>query len=122
MNAKSETLLKVEDVLDWTYPIRKKGKNYDFVSFRAKDPVTKQLKEKRFSLKQYKKGVVRDTMAAQMIAKILNRLQQNWNPFVPDMEDRSSTLLSKVIMIIRIRTTKQLTIKADEIRQPSLHL
>ena len=97
MNAKSETLLKVEDVLDWTYPIRKKGKNYDFVSFRAKDPVTKQLKEKRFSLKQYKKGVVRDTMAAQMIAKILNRLQQNWNPFVPDMEDRSSTLLSKVI-------------------------
>lgn len=89
--------LNFEDVLDWTFPRRCQSPSGDFITFKAKDPKTGKLREKRYWLEKFKAGVERDTMAAQMIANLLRNLQQNWNPFVPNLEDRSGTLLSEVV-------------------------
>lgn len=85
-----------EEVLDWTYPVRHFTASDDYVSFQAKDPATGKLRTKKYSLKQFPKGQARDTMASQMISNLLNRLQQQWNPFVPELEDRSGTRLVDV--------------------------
>ena len=97
MNPKSKTSLNFEELLNWTYPRRVTTPSADYVTFKAKDPETGRLKEKRYSLLKWRAGQERETMASQLLVNILNRLQQNWNPFVPDMEDRSSTLLDNVI-------------------------
>ena len=97
MNPKSKTSLNFEELLNWTYPRRVTTPSADYVTFKAKDPETGKLKEKRYSLLKWRAGQERETMASQLLVNILSKLQQNWNPFVPDMEDRSSTLLDEVI-------------------------
>lgn len=99
MNCKNKKALNFEAVLDWTFPTRyiSKDKQYDYIVFSAKDPATGKLRRKKYSLRKWKRGIERDTMASQMIANLLNRLQNKWNPFIPDLEDRSGTLLTEVI-------------------------
>lgn len=84
------------DILDWEYPKRHTSKSDDYISFKAKDPVTGKLRQKKYSLMQYPKGIERDMMAGQMTANLLRRLQGGWNPFVPDVENRSGTLFTEV--------------------------
>ena len=84
------------DILDWEYPKRHTSKSDDYISFKAKDPVTGKLRQKKYSLMQYAKGNERDMMAGQMTANLLRRLQGGWNPFVPDIENRSGTLFTEV--------------------------
>ena len=97
MNSKSKTSLNFEELLNWTYPRRVKTPMSDYVTFKANDPETGKLKEKRYSLLKWREGEEREVMASQLLANVLSRLQQNWNPFIPDMEDRSSTLLDDVV-------------------------
>lgn len=96
ISATKRTLNFTGDILDWTFPVRRQTASDDYIVFQAKDPATGKLRKKKYSLRKYPKGMQRDTMAAQMTGNILNRLQQQWNPFVPDLEDRSGALFTDV--------------------------
>lgn len=64
--------------VEWTPPKRHDGKN-SYIDFRMKDPVTGSLKRKKIMLDKYAPGIERDTMAAQIISNIFQKMQKGWN-------------------------------------------
>lgn len=93
-----EIISVTESLLDWTFPHRHTSKNYDYISFEAKDPVTGKLKRKKYMLRMSLPAVERDALASQMIINITKRLQKGWTPWTPEHEDRRGTPLKDVVL------------------------
>ena len=75
----SKKNLKVNNgFVEWTPPKRHDGKN-SYIDFSMKDPVTGSLKRKKIMLDKYAPGIERDTMAAQIISNIFQKMQKGWN-------------------------------------------
>ena len=68
----------INEFIDWTPPKRHDGKT-SYIDFKMKDPVTGSLKRKKIMLDKYAPGIERDTMAAQIICNIFQKMQKGWN-------------------------------------------
>jgi integrase len=88
-------------------PKRHKGKS-DYIDFSAVDPVTGLLKRKKIMLNKYKKGRDRDTMAAQIIQNVMNKLTTGWNPWIDSPTTRGDIELIIVIRNYRLNIDNRL--------------
>jgi len=80
----------------WTYPQLHKGKKW-YVDFYILDPVSNQMRRKKYMLSRYKTANARNEMARQKIAWIVENVKNGWNPFVRAVTTREFTKWETVI-------------------------
>lgn len=86
----------INDLIDWTPPKRHDGKS-SYIDFKMKDPVTGSLKRKKIMLDKYKPGVERDTMAAQIISNVFQKMMKGWNCWETVVEEKTEKPFLAVI-------------------------
>ena len=84
------------EVLGFTYPKLHEGKKW-FVDFFALDPVSGEMRRKKYHIDNIPKIGERRKKAAEIIAVTLKKLRDGWNPWVNTQESRGFTLLSDVL-------------------------
>ena len=84
------------ETLGFTYPRLHEGKCW-YVDFFAFDPVTGEMRRKKFMLDNIKKKSEKRRKAAEIIETVTRQLRAGWNPWVNTQESRGFTLLSDVL-------------------------
>ena len=84
---------RAAEVLGFTYPRLHTGKKW-FIDFFALDPISGEMKRKKYHIDNIEKIGERRKYAAELIAATLRKLRSGWNPWVNTQESRGFTLLS----------------------------
>ncbi|HAT62243.1 MAG TPA: integrase [Prevotella sp.] len=90
-----------KSIINFVPPTRHDGKS-SYISFEMRDPATDRLRRKKYMLDRYKKGRIRNYMAAQIIANIYNKVQNGWNPWIDAPSRRGSVKILTVIERYRL--------------------
>ena len=72
--------ISLKEIISYTLPKLHTGK-YWYVDFCCLDPVTREMKRKKYMLNNIEKITERRKMAAEIIANVTHRLRSGWNPW-----------------------------------------
>ena len=77
-------------IYPWTYPMLHKAKRW-YVDFYILDPASNQMRRKKYMLSRYKTSKARIAMTREKIRRIVEEVQNGWNPFVKARTTREFT-------------------------------
>lgn len=88
----SKTLgTNVSKLVGYTYPKLHKGKEW-YVDFYALDPVTNEMRRKKYSISTSVRVAERNRRAAEIIDVVTKQLMKGWNPWVQTDNSRGYVL------------------------------
>lgn len=88
----------LKEILHYTLPKLHTGK-YWYVDFCCLDPVTQEMKRKKYMLNNIEKITERRKMAAEIIATVTNRLRSGWNPWADVSNSRQYSKFDDVVQV-----------------------
>ena len=80
----------------YSYPKLHKGKKW-YVDFYANEPVTNQMKRKKYAVCMQLTATEGYKRAAEIITTLSKKLFEGWNPWVEVLETRGYTLFTDVL-------------------------
>ena len=87
---------RLKDLVDFVPPKRYDSAKCSYIAFYQRNPNTGRLQRCKIMLNKYEKGYQRDSMAATIIANIINKVGKGWNRWVDNPAARSELPISKV--------------------------
>lgn len=103
----------IKEIIGYTLPKLHTGKNW-YVDFMAYDPAEGRMKRKKYMLDSIGKASDKKKRAAEIIATVMERLHNGWNPWAEATTDRQYAKFTEVIdMYVRYieKLTKNGTLK-----------
>lgn len=98
------------DLVDQRLPKRHDTPTGSYIDWYQRDPMTGQLRRSKVMLNKYEEGFERDTMAARIMANIVNKMDRGWNRWVDNPSTRGDLDVVKVMG----RYLKDIEIKAKK--------
>ncbi len=92
-SARTKTTVQL---IGFTYPKLHTGKNW-YVDFYALDPVSGEMRRKKFMLDGLDKKAEKRRRAAEVIEQIMRQLREGWNPWVNTQESRGFTPIQECL-------------------------
>lgn len=86
----------LSEIISYTVPKLHTGK-YWYVDFKAYDPLEQKMKRKKYMLDGISKASERRKRANEIIANLMIKLRQGWNPWADATTNRQYTLYKDVI-------------------------
>ena len=81
--------ISVKDLVDFIPPKRHDSPNCSYIDFYQRNPNTGVLQRCKIMLNKYEPGLQRDSMAATIIANIMNKVSKGWNRWIDNPAARS---------------------------------
>ena len=100
MYSRTTKQASLKEILSYTLPKLHTGK-YWYVDFCCLDPVTKEMKRKKYMLNNIEKITERRKMAAEIIANVTHRLRSGWNPWAEVSNSRQYTKWEDIILLYK---------------------
>ena len=92
--------ISLKEIISYTLPKLHTGK-YWYVDFCCLDPVTREMKRKKYMLNNIEKITERRKMAAEIIANVTHRLRSGWNPWAEVSNSRQYTKWEDIILLYK---------------------
>lgn len=90
----------MENLIGYRYAELCEAKDRWYVYFYATNPATNKLERVRIHVNQQKSEVHKRRLARNLIAKINEKLDQGWNPFIKDHEKKQYTNLLEALKYV----------------------
>lgn len=108
---------KQNEIMSFTFPRLVTGKEW-YIIFYAFDPAKDAMRRKRIKLNHIEKITERRQYAAGRIKQIFKELDQGWNPWIEDQNEKAFRKFEDVCQQYRIYIDK---LQADGILRPDTH-
>lgn len=95
-------------MLNYTYAELCKGKRW-YVHYRVINPSTGTLERKRIYIDKYNDTKLKERFARKLCTKINDKLDQGWNPFIAEKDNRQYTEITKAFDFLMLYKGKFLS-------------
>lgn len=90
-----KTGTRLSEIVGYTEPRLHEGKKW-YVDFYALDPITKELRRKKYHIDSITSIRARRAKAAQIIAMLSEKLRNGWSPWMKSHDERIFTPLNEI--------------------------